>query len=784
MSSSSELEVLPSVRSSKPTASLPEPRRSGRDRRAPRGVDELAAPAVGKGRLRAKRDRDPFDGDAHLPQRDDSDDDGGGETAPPPPRAMKPLAQRRAPRSASAASAQTEPLPSVPVAAPALPAAPVSSSLTRPAALAPPKPQTGTSLRRSRTPAADPIADAPATAVAPASKPTPRTKLPPQTSYSSDEADDFFGRPVPPKGRAPKVAGGGGGTAARLPNRASSGSATPRPASPGRRAPPQTLNLSSTASDSDSSSAPRRGGGGSGGVLLSSDSDAGPASKALRLPEWARVGAGGGAGVSGADRQRAANGVGRNRKRKRLGESGSESEPEGRGERESDAGAKDKGKGRAMDHGGLLETSGDETDDSLELALTGGSKPRTLASARKRKAAIASSSPTPPPQRRPSPHKRLHGGRLPARTDFAPPPFPVLSPHRSPRRALPAYSPQKDAHASHLTLSSDPAQADHGAGVGGGGFGAGGDDDDDPPLDDTLAAIRSRLALARSGHVPAGPVVPGSSPAKAGDADADVGKVTIRLRMVFDPTRDVPEVAKRAYEKEEVFELGVHEPFATLFYELSVRRTIPRDDLVITHVRPGLAGRGRETRLYEFGTPASLSLAAGDDAQVHGYTAPVWDKVRASAAITKAAARVGRDEDDGDDDAELEIAAAAAAAARGRRTVTLDDDSDGYGSADGDAENEPAGAARDRGPGAGSSFPLTLRGSRTQSLSLAVKLSTSMAQLVKAYCRQFGIADAARQARMWIEFDGDRLDGAMTLAEAKDELDLDGEETFEVKEPA
>lgn len=74
-------------------------------------------------------------------------------------------------------------------------------------------------------------------------------------------------------------------------------------------------------------------------------------------------------------------------------------------------------------------------------------------------------------------------------------------------------------------------------------------------LDPALAAIRSFVGTstrlgASSGTTP--------SPQKDGDAaEAAAAKVSIKLKMVFDPTRNVPEMAKRAYEREETFELGL-----------------------------------------------------------------------------------------------------------------------------------------------------------------------------------------------------------------------------------
>lgn len=74
-------------------------------------------------------------------------------------------------------------------------------------------------------------------------------------------------------------------------------------------------------------------------------------------------------------------------------------------------------------------------------------------------------------------------------------------------------------------------------------------------LDPALAAIRSFVGTsarlgASSGTTP--------SPQKNGSAaPIAAAKVTIKLKMVFDPTRVVPEMAKKVYEREETFELGL-----------------------------------------------------------------------------------------------------------------------------------------------------------------------------------------------------------------------------------
>lgn len=203
----------------------------------------------------------------------------------------------------------------------------------------------------------------------------------------------------------------------------------------------------------------------------------------------------------------------------------------------------------------------------------------------------------------------------------------------------------------------------------------------------------------------------------------------------------------------------------------------------------GPAGGTKQTQLYEFGTPASLGLGAGEDAHMRGYVAAVWDKVREAAARER---REGRREEE-EEERELERAAERAREERrsgvGKgRVLELDDDDDDEGA---DVEVASRGGSKagpahgddddDDPSAAGGLFRLTLRGSRTQSLSLAVKPSTTMSQLARAFCRHFSVPPAAA-ARLVVEFDGERLEGAMTLGAARDEFDLEGEETFELRE--
>ncbi|GAA5889414.1 hypothetical protein JCM8208_007869 [Rhodotorula glutinis] len=883
MSSSSELEVVSRPR--KPSSS-PEVRRSGRARRAPRGPDATARPAAPMARTGSGPGMTGLPGalgalhGETVPSRRREADDSDGDLLPPIQHAQAASAAARQGPVASTSRMQLPPLPPLPPLPSLPPLGPTTTSTSaalNPSSSAPalgtasapkPAPARSTSLaappqpvaRRSRTPT-DRTSAAPAL--------PPRAAPPPKASYSSDEADDFFGarkpKPkmrVPAAARASSSAAAGGATAQ---GRASSGSATPRPTSPAKRPRPPTLDLSSSSS-SDSDSSPRRN-----AIALSSDSDNGRSTKltkALKLPAWTMQGS----TVSGADRKRAAQGGGRNRKRKKLGESGSEAEvDECAGGR---AGSQGKGKGKekaAVEEGGSLKMGDDgddhnDTDDSLELALVRTSKLKSVAP--------ASSPPKLPPLR--SSRKasaRPEGLAVPDRPSAGP--SPSASPYRSPRRALPnphallSSSPQ---HASHISLSSTSSDGHAGAMIALGSD----DDDDDMPIDATLAAIRKSLAAARrdaattstaasrarsgagakpfsspvkaASASPGGPSVRGGAGARATSGGAaaamdDGEKVTVRLRMVFDPTRQAPEVAKRAYEREEVVEMGLHEPFESLFYELSLRRSIPRGDLVITHLRPSssttttsststssqtlvsssssasIPASTKQTQLYEFGTAASLGLRSGAEPEMRAYTRDVWTKVREAARVEAEAKRlahedeveaaaVGRARAAMSEEAQGErVGAGATASSKGGTgavVLDLEDDDDddeqellpppGARTAAPPSSDPPSPAAATAAATASTSspttaavpaglFPLTLRSSRTQSLSLAVKPSTTVTQLVRAFCRHFAIPPA-RQAKVVVEFDGERLQGAMTLDEARDEFDLEGEETFELRELA
>ncbi|GAA5860329.1 hypothetical protein JCM1840_002864 [Sporobolomyces johnsonii] len=737
MGSSSDIEILPAA-PPKP-ASPPKPRKSGRARKPPRGVDELASPAAALIATATKTARRPRKSRGAA-----EDEDTVGS-------AISELEVDRRPAGTRGAAPSAAP-ETLPVASTSTAAAPVPSLPSALPSIILPSSSSAPTIRPKSSP--PPASSRPPSSTVP-SRPTSQTirKPPPATKpaggNSSDEADDFFarGRAAAMKARVP---GRVPGIARKLsvPVAGSSrSSATPVATTPPKPTTRKYVPSESSDSDTSKSSVPNRGGD-------SSDEDT--MTKSIKLPDWARGGSFGRAGKSGADAAKAARGYKPNRKRKRLSDSdGSEGEGEG------------KGKGKAKEADTLAFEEKDDTDDSLELELGGRTPKKVERPKRPPKPMLLGSDdedsddnepPTPQPKAAPQKDRPATVAELLASVRSE-----LSSPAKSsPRRAhIHPRSPgasSSSAQQTHLSIGSSS-------------------DSEDPALmlDPALAAIRYNFASrSRKPSISPAPgfrdddfeivsdlAQPGGVGAGLGLGDDGDDQVTIVLKMTFDPTRtNVSAMAKRAYEREERFEIGLNEPFSTLFCMLASRRVIEQSDLVITY---------NKAQLYEFGTAKSLRLSGGSIAQMRGYTQEIWEKVK---VLEREKAERGEPEDE-DDFAGLAAPSSSRtrspSAAAGPRSPSA-------------APSAPGGvgdSSPDKAPGL---FPLTIRGSRTQSISLALKPTTTMSALVKAYCKQFAITDPARIARMWIEFDGDKLEGSRTVEDVKDEFDLEGEETVDLRE--
>ncbi|GAA5953349.1 hypothetical protein JCM21900_001823 [Sporobolomyces salmonicolor] len=739
MGSSSDIEILPAA-PPKP-ASPPRPRRTGRARNPARSVDELASSAaVSRATAREstrtlrKSHEDAFTSAVSELAVDGRHADIRGAAPSAAPTSLAPVPSlRRAPPSlvpevlpVASTSSAAAPVPSLPTALPCINLAPSSSAPTiRPKRISP---SPTTSRAPSSTGPSRPASQS-------TRQPLPAAK--PAGGNSSDEADDFFARRkaaamkarVP--GRVPGIARKRSVPVAGSSRRAATPAATTPPKATTRRDVPS----GSSDSDTSNSSVPNRGG-------ESSDPDA--MTKSIQLPDWARGASFGRPGQSGADAAKAARGYKPTRKRKRLSDSDS-SEGEG------------KGKGKAKEAGTFAREERDDTDDSLEIELGGRTPKKVERPKRPAKPMLLGDDdedsddnepPAPQPKAAPQKERSATVADLLAsvRSELSSPANSSPRPaHIYPRSPGASSSPRQETHLSigSSSESEDPALM----------------------LDPALAAIRYNFA-SRSRkpslspapglhdddfEIVGGLAQPVGIGAGLGLDDGGDAKVTVVLRMTFDPTRtNVSAMAKRAYEREERFEIGLNEPFASLFCMLASRRVIEQSDLIITY---------NKAQLYEFGTAKSLRLSAGSLAQMRGYTHEVWEKVK---ALDREKAERGEPED------ENEFAGLAApwspSRTRSRSPATASPAPD---------------SSPDKAPGL---FPLTIRGSRTQAISLALKPTTTMSALVKAYCKQFAITDPARIARMWIEFDGDKLEASKTVAEVKDEFELEGEEAVDLRE--
>ncbi|GAA5906480.1 Bfr1p [Sporobolomyces salmoneus] len=798
-SSSSDLEILPSAPVAK-NPSPPKPRVSSRARRPPRGRDELAAPAApvvarsttttGPSKISRKR--------KEVAVTDKEEEESINKRLPSDLPALPPVTA--VPIASSSKQFVPNLIPPPTASIPKL--APVSSS-SAPTRI-PSKSKLSTSPPPPRRSSTNPTITTASTSTSRrSSTPKVATKKPyvkpAAGGDSSDELDDFFnrskvktnttttkGKARIPGGRVPAmgVTGGGGAGGGRVP-KISSGRSSVTPGIQGATSPPKppirkfvpSSSSSSSSSDSDtskSSSAPAH-------ATTNYSSDHEPMTKDLSLPDWARGNGKARAGMSGADWAKLKKGFRKNRKRRRLSQETDEEaekakkrmdeeDGEGMGEGEETDDSleievtsftKGKGKGKEIERPkrpglkiSLADEDEDEEDEEEDYEGGGGKKGSFVVSEDEDE----TPGPTPrkglvPPlkTKTPSPPKKSAAQLL-------------LETARALKAASPLKSPQRSTTttttSTTITINSSPSSSSN-----------------DDTLDPALAAIRSGLKSKRSQT---------RARARAQDPDLEIlepvagvkdqGKVTVLLRMNYDPTLPQNATVKRIYEKEERFELGINQSFSHLFDQLSSKRYLNRNDLVITY---------QKSQLYDFGTPSSLRLSSGDTVEMKAFTREVWEKTK---RIEKEKREKGMNADEQEEE---ELAALERAVSMTR----------------GGSLQPPPGAssstlqsqslARSRSPSATATattsaqprspdhnlFRLTIRGSKTQSIDLAVKLSTTMQSLVKAFSKQFGITDRTRIEKMWIEVDGDRMEPTRTVSSVKEEFEFEGEETVDLKDP-
>jgi hypothetical protein len=180
--------------------------------------------------------------------------------------------------------------------------------------------------------------------------------------------------------------------------------------------------------------------------------------------------------------------------------------------------------------------------------------------------------------------------------------------------------------------------------------------------------------------------------------------------------------------------------FSTVFERISALRGIAAEDLILCY---------RNRQVFPFGTPRSLRIFVSAD--LKGYTRELWDKLEQRRE--RAVSPQKQDADDADE-------------------LVVND------SAPGDDATEDI-ATGDTGTSISGMLRVTVRGSQTQSLGLAVKPSTLVSQLLSRYCRKFSVP-SEQAIRMWLEFDGEQLDSSKRL---EDYDEIEDEDTIDVRAP-
>lgn len=194
--------------------------------------------------------------------------------------------------------------------------------------------------------------------------------------------------------------------------------------------------------------------------------------------------------------------------------------------------------------------------------------------------------------------------------------------------------------------------------------------------------------------------------------------------------------------------------FSKLFKSISTILAVKdRSTLVMTY---------QSRKVYEFGTPSTLKIHS--EATFKCYTKEIWlasENLRLNPVITS--------------DVIVGVAVAVASTSnsleRERETSVLPSNVPTMNS-NPEEESEATTTSIDL-------LKITIRGSSTQSFSLAVKKTMLVSQLLKQYCKKFEILDLDRINKMWLEFDGEKLEGSKML---KDFDEIEDEETVDVRE--
>ncbi|KAM0748626.1 hypothetical protein T439DRAFT_68851 [Meredithblackwellia eburnea MCA 4105] len=483
---------------------------------------------------------------------------------------------------------------------------------------------------------------------------------------------------------------------------------------------------------------------------LSDKKDSGMGAKPLNLPAWTR-------GRTGAERRAATKGFKANKKRKRLGESSSsedKDEDEDENNREKKSGDKGGSEGeddddvpRRKERKPAPRVIELESDDSLEgLESDEGSKEKSKGLKHRR----GSPSASPPPKFAKSAKSKGKSGYEKFKDEEA----------RKKKQEGGIVLGSSDAEEG--TSSSPQKNAD--------------DDDHlqdlDPSLREMLAGIAKKKR--KSGESDEDEIeITGGSESMTGkrQSSEDIANhtaVTLTISRVFDPEKTVNPVAKAAYEKPISYTHPFGERFEDIFRSFAQSKNTPMASLVFTY---------RGVKVWHFATPKSLHILHSAD--IKAYNTDIYERIqkeKKNRVVTNNPGSLVSPE-------RPPVRQQNRESSPSHNPVAGPSGLNGHEELMGEAGGDERGGAHghvhvhDEDEVDPNLRRISIRGSQTMVLPIQAKVTTTVGQLIKRFCKEFDI-DASCIPSMWMEFDGERLDSTATLGSIDD---IEDEETIDVR---
>lgn len=208
--------------------------------------------------------------------------------------------------------------------------------------------------------------------------------------------------------------------------------------------------------------------------------------------------------------------------------------------------------------------------------------------------------------------------------------------------------------------------------------------------------------------------------------------ITINVTMARDPTKTMSAKAVTYYETPIPFEFSSKKPFSALAELVAERKNLVAKEVVFTY---------HEARIYGFGTGESLKLYLPSEFRC--FTKDIWEKTVALKAQK----------------------------GRSPSHAPVEAEKDG-----GEKENSPVEEASD----VVETVRVILR-TKSKEILILVKKSMKISSILKVYFKREEIVDEGVKANTWLEFDGEKLDGEISIGEVED---FEDEEFIDVRSKA